>query len=51
MCVHGDCFHRYIGILAHPTSLFNLTCPECEGTESFATIIPHEYSKDFIPDN
>lgn len=40
-----DCKQRWIGTVHYSTSLFTLVCPRCNRENSFASIIPDDYSE------
>lgn len=44
-CIH--CRTRWIATISEKTALFNLECPSCKETDSFASVLPQEYMDKF----
>lgn len=40
------CGHKWLALVEVRTSLFKLECPECKKQNSFASLVPPEYSSD-----
>lgn len=41
------CKTRWIATISEQTALFQLECPSCKCTESFASVLPQEYMDHF----